>query len=99
AGRRSHPHPAGAIMSSFDAHARETSGSVPEPPLSVVEGGRPARIGPYEITGELGRGGMGVVYHGRDSRLNRSVAIKAVTESFVNDSERLARFEREGRLL
>ena len=59
----------------------------------------PERIGPYPIERELGRGGMGVVYLGRDTRLDRRVAIKVLPEAFALDPERLARFEREARLV
>jgi len=59
----------------------------------------PRQIGPYPIEREVGRGGMGVVYLGRDPRLDRPVAIKVLPEGFVRDPERLARFEREARLL
>ncbi len=57
------------------------------------------RIGPYQIERELGRGGMGIVYLARDSRLDRQVAIKALPEHVALDPERLARFEREARSL
>jgi len=57
------------------------------------------QIGPYTITRELGRGGMGVVYLGRDTRLDRDVAIKALPEHLAQDPERLARFEREAKTL
>jgi WD40 repeat protein len=57
------------------------------------------RLGTYEILGPLGAGGMGEVYRARDSRLERDVAIKALPEGFAQDAERLARFEREARLL
>jgi len=53
------------------------------------------RLGPYEITGALGAGGMGEVYRARDTRLNRDVAIKILPELFASDADRLARFERE----
>ncbi len=59
----------------------------------------PSQIGTYRVERELGRGGMGIVYLGRDARLDRPVAIKVLPEAFANDPERLARFEREARLL
>ena len=57
------------------------------------------RIGSYEIVAPLGVGGMGEVYRARDPKLGRDVAIKVLPEAFANDPERLARFEREARLL
>jgi serine/threonine-protein kinase len=59
----------------------------------------PQQLGSYLVERELGRGGMGVVYLARDPRLNRSVAIKLVPEALAHNSENLARFEREARLL
>lgn len=58
-----------------------------------------SQIGPYSITRELGRGGMGVVYLARDSRLDRDVAIKALPPQLAHDPDRLARFEREAKIL
>ena len=55
------------------------------------------RIGPYEITGWLGAGGMGEVYRARDPRLGRDVAIKLIPETFATDRSRLHRFEQEAR--
>jgi Tol biopolymer transport system component len=57
------------------------------------------RIGPYEITGILGAGGMGEVYRARDARLARDVALKVLPEIFASDRDRLARFEREAQVL
>ena len=56
-------------------------------------------IGPYEITGVLGAGGMGEVYRARDTSLNRDVAIKVLPDSVANDPDRLARFTREAQTL
>ncbi len=58
----------------------------------------PARIGPYEVSEVLGRGGMGVVYLARDTRLNRDVAIKMLSPESVEPEQR-ARFQREALLL
>ena len=57
------------------------------------------KLGPYEIAAPLGKGGMGEVYRARDPRLGRDVAIKALPAAFAQDPERLARFEREAKLL
>jgi len=57
------------------------------------------RFGPYEIAGEIGAGGMGVVYQATDTNLKRDVAIKVLPESLATDAERLARFQREAELL
>src|SRR6185436_18140108 len=57
------------------------------------------KLGPYEVLSLLGAGGMGEGYRARDSRLGRDVAIKALPENLARDPERLARFEREARLL
>jgi serine/threonine-protein kinase len=57
------------------------------------------RLGPYEIVGPLGAGGMGEVYRARDARLGRDVAIKALPVAFASDPERLARFQREAQTL
>src|SRR5438477_8703957 len=58
-----------------------------------------ARLGPYEILSAIGAGGMGEVYRARDTRLKREVAIKVLPDSFANDPDRIARFEREAELL
>src|SRR5262245_8167145 len=53
------------------------------------------QLGAYEILAALGAGGMGEVWHARDTRLNRDVAIKVLPASFANDGDRLARFKQE----
>ena len=58
-----------------------------------------SRIGPYEVVSAIGSGGMGEVARARDARLGRDVAIKSLPEAFAHDPERVARFEREARLL
>ncbi len=57
------------------------------------------RLGPYEIVAPIGAGGMGEVYRATDTRLGRDVALKLLPEAFASDPERLARFEREAKLL
>jgi eukaryotic-like serine/threonine-protein kinase len=64
--------------------------------LSLTAGDK---LGPYEILGPLGQGGMGEVYRARDSRLKRDVALKVLPESFAHDSGRMARFQREAEVL
>jgi serine/threonine-protein kinase len=59
----------------------------------------PSQLGSYIIECEIGRGGMGVVYRARDPRLDRLVAIKTLPVEVAGDPERLARFEREARIL
>jgi Tol biopolymer transport system component len=67
---------------------------------AVVRVVRPGdRLGGYDIQSLLGAGGMGEVYRARDLRLRRDVAIKVLPAAFVTDRERLARLEREARLL
>jgi len=58
-----------------------------------------SRVGSYEITAKLGEGGMGEVFRARDTKLDRDVAIKVLPAAFTEDAERLARFEREAKLL
>jgi Tol biopolymer transport system component len=64
--------------------------------VSLSEG---TRLGAYVITGQIGAGGMGEVYRATDSKLGRDVAIKTLPAALATDDDRLARFEREAKLL
>src|ERR1700676_3803430 len=57
------------------------------------------KLGPYDILGLIGKGGMGEVYRARDTKLKREVAIKVLPEVFARDHERMARFQREAEVL
>jgi serine/threonine-protein kinase len=57
------------------------------------------RLGVYEVTAQIGEGGMGQVYRAHDTRLNRDVALKVLPDAFASDSDRLARFTREAHAL
>ena len=65
-------------------------------PMSLSPG---TRIGPYEVVGLLGVGGMGEVLRARDTKLNRDVALKVLPELVAGDPDRLARFQREAQVL
>ena len=67
------------------------------PPESVVKLAVGSRIGPYEILGSLGAGGMGEVYRALDTRLERSVAVKVLSSNLATSASALARFEREAK--
>ena len=56
-------------------------------------------LGSYSVTARIGEGGMGEVYRARDTKLDRDVALKVLPEAFTSDSDRLARFEREAKVL
>ena len=64
--------------------------------MSLSDG---SRLGSYEILSALGAGGMGEVYRARDTRLGRQVAIKILPQAFLTDAERVARFQREAKVL
>jgi serine/threonine protein kinase len=57
------------------------------------------RLGPYEIASLLGVGGMGEVYRARDAKLGREVALKVISPEFAHDEQRMARFQREAKVL
>ncbi len=57
------------------------------------------RLGHYEVVSSLGAGGMGEVYRAKDTKLGREVVIKVLPEGFSDEPERMARFEREAKVL
>jgi eukaryotic-like serine/threonine-protein kinase len=86
--------------------AYENAGSFLEdtPLKTILRRGNPrissgTRLGPYEVKAMIGAGGMGEVYRAHDSRLRRDVAVKILPSEFTGDHHRLARFEREARVL
>jgi eukaryotic-like serine/threonine-protein kinase len=93
-----------ASLLTNESHA---AGFLSEPALAAAAGiattsgtlltGR--RIGVYQILALLGAGGMGEVYRARDTKLGRDVAFKILPRAFTADPDRLARFEREARVL
>jgi serine/threonine protein kinase len=64
--------------------------------MSIAGG---THIGPYEVVGPIGAGGMGEVYRARDTRLGRDVAIKILPSNFADDADRQRRFEQEARAM
>ncbi len=64
--------------------------------MALSEG---TKIGPYTVSGLIGQGGMGEVWQARDTKLDRDVALKVLPEAFTSDPDRLARFEREAKVL
>jgi serine/threonine protein kinase len=88
-------HPAGSLDDTQSAGYREYWPRLRN--QSMLSPG--VKLSHYEILGPLGSGGMGQVYHARDDRLDREVAIKVLHDDFAGDPAWLTRFEREGRLL
>ena len=81
------------------AHERGGSGFMEHPTLNTGPLQSGTKLGPYTIKKRIGAGGMGEVYRAHDTKLKRDVAIKVLPLAFVNDPERLARFQREARTL
>src|SRR5436309_177811 len=85
------------VQSLLAAHA-QAEGFLSAPRSSAVPAlAAGARLGPYEIAGPLGAGGMGEVYRAHDGRLDREVAIKVLPRALAGDADRLRRFEQEAR--
>ena len=82
---------AGSFLQTPVLNSAATEGAV------LLAGG--TRLGVYEIRTLIGAGGMGEVYRAYDTRLERDVAIKILSRGFTGDTHRLARFEREARVL
>lgn len=74
----------------------ETDTITPRLPWGLSPG---TRLGPYEIVAPLGAGGIGEVYRARDSRLDRTVAIKILNSPLVESAALRARFEREAKIV
>jgi len=68
-------------------------------PIHVMSLAAGARLGVYEVLAPVGKGGMGEVWKARDTRLGREVALKILPDAFAHDPERLARFQREAKVL
>ncbi len=87
------------VESLIAAHEQGDSSFMEYPSVESGALKRGAKLGPYEILAPLGAGGMGEVYQAVDTKLGRHVAIKVLPVAFVHDTERLARFQREARML
>ena len=90
--RRRVPHPLPELSNS-GCRPGKAGGS---PPFTLEPG---TALGPYEVTAKIGEGGMGEVYRAHDTKLDRDVALKVLPEAFTSDPDRLARFEREAKVL
>ena len=92
--------PANALLDAsgvFEEESRPRSRAGPIIPALALTLG--TRLGVYEIIAQIGEGGMGQVFHARDTKLDRDVAIKILPEAFAHDADRLARFTREAKTL
>jgi len=87
------------VESLIAAHEQAQTSFLAQPTIQPMELAIGSRLGPYEILERIGTGGMGDVYRARDTKLGRSVAIKVLPPAFVDDPERLGRFQREARIL
>ena len=87
------------VESLIVAHEQGDSNFMEQPTLNTAPLKSGTKLGPYEVLARIGAGGMGEVYEARDTKLGRKVAIKVLPPAFVDDPERLARFQREARML
>jgi serine/threonine protein kinase/Tol biopolymer transport system component len=81
----------------LEVPARDAAANMSNKPQAQSFVGR--QVGSYQVISLLGVGGMGEVYEARDTKLGRTVAIKVLPEEFIHDPERLARFQREAKML
>jgi serine/threonine protein kinase len=84
---------------SAEAFLEKPAPAIAVPPVDPDASILTERLGAYQVLEIVGEGGMGTVYRARDTKLARDVAIKVLPRSFSSDPKRLARFEREARLL
>jgi TolB-like protein len=87
------------VESLIAAHDQAQTSFLADPAIQPKELAIGSRLGPYEILARIGAGGMGDVYQASDTKLGRSVAIKVLPPALVDDPGRLARFQREARML
>ena len=87
------------VESLIAAHEQGDSSFMERPPAESGMLKLGAKLGPYEILGPLGAGGMGEVYRAHDTKLGRDVAIKVLPEAFAHDVDRLSRFQHEAKML
>jgi TolB-like protein/tetratricopeptide (TPR) repeat protein len=87
------------VESLIAAHEEAQTSFMARPAIPAKELAIGSRLGAYEILARIGAGGMGDVYQASDTKLGRSVAIKVLPPVFVDDPGRLARFQREARML
>src|SRR5688572_13874701 len=84
-------------MEPFGGREEVKAGAIIRTESVTIEPG--ARLGPYVIVSRLGAGGMGEVYKARDTRLDRTVAVKVLAEALAADPALRHRFEREARAI
>lgn len=95
------PHIRAEVSSLVDADSCDSGSAIGRVigDVAALATSDPLSFGHFRVTAELGRGAMGAVYRARDLQLGRDVALKILAPEFATDAERLARFEREARLL